>query len=310
MNNPNTTIFENQDAAQDRFEAACIELVGGHTPRHGLENEDLRQPPAHYDIECAIGDILDIVEGLLVDTVNEDDLIDVTSGMVTSLHYILSRINRRQDDVQSEIRRLDREFDGSEIKDVQLQQQTNLMQQTDRRAEGLETLRDVMAEFIYGRYNHRWHPPRGNHVSDRRPISAAVVEARDFVKARDNQKRDALTPEGTLIGFAGGKDFNDHTVIWSVLDRIRTRHPDIVLVHGGARSGAELIAARWADTRGVAQVKCTPDWKVHAKAAPFKRNDEMLKLGLIGLVACPGNGITDNLIDKAKQKRLNVKIIN
>ena len=55
--------------------------------------------------------------------------------MVTSLHYVLARIERKQDDVQSEIRRLTREFDGSEIKDIQLQQQTNLMHQTDRRDE-------------------------------------------------------------------------------------------------------------------------------------------------------------------------------
>ena len=35
-------------------------------------------------------------------------------------------------------------------------------------------------------------------------------------------------------------------------------------------------AARWADHRKVSQIAFKPDWTKHAKAAPFKRNDQML----------------------------------
>ena len=42
---------------------------------------------------------------------------------------------------------------------------------------------------------------------------------------------------------------------------------------------------------------------------PFRRNDEMLKLKLVGLIATPGSGITENLIAKAKEKGLKVKRI-
>ncbi len=305
----NNQTFETQDATQDRFETACIEMVGGHTPRHGLEQEDPRVMPTETNIENAFGDILDILEGLMVDSILEEHITDIASSLTTSIHYVLNRTLKKQNDIQSEIRQLTREFDGSEIRDVQLQQQTNLMKQTDERAEGLEAMRDTLAGFVHGRYNHIWHPPRGNHVSQSGNITSAVVEARDFIKASESRKQDALMPEGSRVGFAGGKEFNDHDAIWSVLDKTKDRHNDMVLVHGGARTGAEKIAASWADHRGVAQIKCTPDWKVHAKAAPFKRNDEMLKLGLIGLVACPGNGITDNLIDKAREKRIKIKTI-
>jgi hypothetical protein len=41
------------------------------------------------------------------------------------------------------------------------------------------------------------------------------------------------------------------------------------------RSGGS-IAARWADHRKVPQIAFKPDWTKHAKAAPFKRNDQML----------------------------------
>jgi hypothetical protein len=40
---------------------------------------------------------------------------------------------------------------------------------------------------------------------------------------------------------------------------------------------------------------------MHAKAAPFKRNDAMLDVLPIGVMVFPGTGIQDNLADKAKK---------
>lgn len=76
----------------------------------------------------------------------------------------------------------------------------------------------------------------------------------------------------------------------------------MVLLHGGSPSGAERIAACWADNRKVAQVAFKPDWARHAKAAPFKRNDAMLDVLPIGAIVFPGNGINDNLADKARKR--------
>ena len=74
----------------------------------------------------------------------------------------------------------------------------------------------------------------------------------------------------------------------------------MVLVHGGG-PGVEKIAASWAERRGVDQVVCRPDWNRHGKAAPFRRNDDLLNLLPKGVIAFPGRGITGNLIDKAKR---------
>ena len=38
----------------------------------------------------------------------------------------------------------------------------------------------------------------------------------------------------------------------------------------------------------------------HGKAAPFKRNDRMLEILPIGVIVCPGSGISANLADKAR----------
>lgn len=44
-----------------------------------------------------------------------------------------------------------------------------------------------------------------------------------------------------------------------------------------------------------------PDWKRYGKSrAGFVRNDQMLDLLPIGVLAFPGTGITENLVDKAR----------
>ena len=45
--------------------------------------------------------------------------------------------------------------------------------------------------------------------------------------------------------------------------------------------------------RKVAQVAFKPDWTRHAKAAPFKRNDQLLEAMPIGVIVFPGSGITE-----------------
>ena len=91
------------------------------------------------------------------------------------------------------------------------------------------------------------------------------------------------------------------TSIWDRLDKVHAKHPDMVLLHGGSPKGAERIAACWADNRKVRQIAFKPDWTRHAKAAPFKRNDQMLDALPIGVIVFPGTGIQDNLADKARR---------
>jgi hypothetical protein len=84
-------------------------------------------------------------------------------------------------------------------------------------------------------------------------------------------------------------------------NKVHAKHPDMVLLHGGSPKGAERIAACWADNRKVTQIAFTPDWTRHAKAAPFKRNDQILNALPIGVIVFPGSRISANLADKAKK---------
>jgi len=94
---------------------------------------------------------------------------------------------------------------------------------------------------------------------------------------------------------------NDHRRIWDALDKVHAKHTGMVLLHGGSPKGAELIAAKWAEARKVQQIAFKPDWTRHAKAAPFKRNDQLLDIMPIGVIVFPGSGISDNLADKARK---------
>ena len=107
-------------------------------------------------------------------------------------------------------------------------------------------------------------------------MTAAVIDSRDFVNAKRRSETQVLFPTGARIAFTGGPDCNDHDRIWAALDKVRAKHADMVLLHGGTPTGAERIAACWADARKVPQIAFRPDWNRHHKAAPFKRNDHFL----------------------------------
>ena len=92
----------------------------------------------------------------------------------------------------------------------------------------------------------------------------------------------------------------DPAAVIARLDQTRAKYADLVLVHGGG-PGVEKIAASWAERNGVHQIVCKPDWDRHGRAAPFRRNEELLNLLPKGVIAFPGGGITENLVDRARQ---------
>ena len=163
----------------------------------------------------------------------------------------------------------------------------------------MEFFRDQAAEQFERHTHSAWRPRSGSMVNHR-TLTSAMIDSRDFLAAKRRAENEVLLPAGPKIGFTGGIDFNDHRLIWDKLDKVHAKHPDMVLLHGGSPKGAERIAACWADDRKVPQIAFKPDWTRHAKAAPFKRNDQMLTVIPIGVIVFPGTGIQDNLADKAR----------
>ena len=172
----------------------------------------------------------------------------------------------------------------------------------DRR-NAFEAMRDLAAEGYRTETGDTWRPRYGSHSSQTGKLTSAAIDARDYLRARKDRETTAYLPEGTLVAFTGGKDFADVTAIWRSLDSIKIKYDDMVLLHGGG-PGAEKIAASWAEKNGVHQVVCKPNWDRDGKAAPFRRNDVLLNFLPKGLLAFPGSGITNNLIDILKNLNL------
>ena len=209
------------------------------------------------------------------------------------------RIERELDDNEQAQRRSQKEQDGSEIRSVELERLTAEGQTLIERSNSMEFFRDQAADQFERHTGSSWRPRSGSMVNHR-TLTSAMIDSRDFLAAKRRAETEVLLPAGPKIAFTGGLDFNDHRLIWDRLDKVHAKHPDMVLLHGGSPKGAERIAARWADHRKVPQIAFKPDWTKHAKAAPFKRNDQMLDVLPIGVMVFPGTGIQDNLADKAR----------
>lgn len=302
------TDHQNTDGIKRAAPVEELVVMNGDTTviGRGIDEADDRPIPDQFPVECAISDMLDALEMLAADTKLADHVADIASSFTTSIHYQLKNIERKFDSKRAELAALVETADGSEVKDVETQRQHFAATDLGDRLEMFETLRDVLVANINGRYRANWTPPRGSLYSRNRKLTQTQIEARDFIKASQDAERAAKMPTGTKIGFSGGNDYNDSKAIWDCLDKVKTRFPDMVLVHGGGRKGAELIAAKWAQHRDVAQIVFVPEWKAHGKAAPFRRNDEMLKIGLAGVIVTPGTGIQENMADKAAEKRVKV----
>lgn len=121
----------------------------------------------------------------------------------------------------------------------------------------------------------------------------------------------------------GGRNYSDFDRVNRVLDGLLYKQPiqrvffpyelqpptfawDFrTLVHGKA-SGADSLAASWADFRGVSSETHPAQWDRWGNSAGPRRNEEMARTGADLLVAFPGGTGTDNMITNARFFRIPV----
>lgn len=264
------------------------------------DEPDPRPLPEADHLKGALSDIFDALVVTLVDTRLEPDLEDLLWSTTNIFHRMATRIDRDLDSNEQAQKRSQREQDGSEIRSVELETLTAEGITFIERRNAYELMRDLAAELFEAHLGQAWHPHSGSQLN-RRTMTAAIIDSRDHLAAKRRAEIEPLLPIGPKIAFAGGPDCTDHRAIWAALDKVRAKHADMILLHGGSPKGAEKIAACWADARNCQQIIFKPDWTRYGKAAPFKRNDKLLEILPIGLIVFPGSGITNNLADKAKR---------
>lgn len=265
------------------------------------DDTDPRPLPHARAVEGVAADTFDAMVAALEDTRLEPDLEDLLWHMTNVFQRAAERVGRELDTNEQKQRRLQREQDGSEVRSVELEMATRIGRTMIERRDSMEAFRDAFAEQFLAYVRKPWLPHSGSMVN-RKALTSAVVDSNEFINAKRWADKQVLIPPGTRIYFTGGAQYEDHALIFDVLDKTLAKIPNMVLLHGDAKTGAEKIAKRWAGIRKVPQVPFPPDFKKHSKSsAPFKRNDEVLTLNLAGVIVFPGGGIQDNLFDKAKK---------
>lgn len=280
--------------------AAVLEELQLYGYRPFADEPDPRPLPEADALEGAMTDIFDALTATLEDTRLEPDLEDLLWSVTNLFHRTAARVDRELDDNEQAQKRSQREQDGSEVRSVELEALTAQGVTLIERRNAYELMRDIAADHFETHIGQTWRPHSGSRISHR-TLTAAMIDSRDYLTAKRRAEIEPLLPAGPRVAFSGGLDVTDHRAIWAALDRVKAKHADMVLLHGGSPKGAEKIAACWADARKCQQIVFKPDWKHHGKAAPFKRNDALLEALPIGLILFPGSGITDNLADKARK---------
>ena len=302
------THIDTQTASPTAAVCESLALYGGSPERGEFDSRDVWD---HDDALDALSEAIRvIVDGVTVEgTQMADEREPLLWGFVNTLHSQVARLDRAVDRIAPEMRDLERAQDGTEVKAWELEILTDRAHSLGDRRDAFEKMRDLAAEAYRVETGDTWRPRHGSHASQTGKLTSAAIDARDFRRARNDRETQAHLPDGTLVAITGGKTVADADAVWTTLDRAREKHGDMVLLHGGG-PGYEKIAASWADARGVDQVVCRPDWNAHGKAAPFRRNDELLNLLPKGVIAFPGSGITGNLVDKARQLGIPVMTVS
>lgn len=293
-----------QNASQT---SAAIDHLSLFSVQLRPDEKDYRELPDDNVIGHLMACLFEATSDLLSDTQLEDDLEELLWSLTNLFHRRLMQTKKRLDDIDVSLRELLATQDGSEVRSVELERVQEMSAKLWDHANVYENMRDEAVQHFAAKTGSAWVPRTGSRVSNR-ALTASVIDCKSYLMAKRRKETETLCPEGTRVAFSGG-DFEDHVAIWATLDASRDKYPDMILLHGGTPRGAELIAAKWAEARNVTQVVFKPDWKTHGRAAPFKRNDKLLDTLPQGLIATPGTGVTENLVDKARKLGISVKRI-
>lgn len=294
------------------FAAQLAQLELGHLAIERVET-NVADGPGDEAIEQVLAAIWSDLFALFPDTALEDDSEEIAWGLVNLFHRAAAKRNAQIDRATDEIRCLLASADGSEVHSTELERQIARAQAAETAMLGLEACREAAARLYLQETGSSWRPATGSRLNHGAALISAVVEGRDYLRARAESRRRASMPQGTPVLFAGGRlsfaDADDAKTlannVWETLDRVCDHVADMVLVHGGDTKGLDRIAAGWAERRKVAQVAFGLDRRLGSRAG-FKRNEQMLSLSPRCVVAFAGNGVLERLVISAKANGVHV----
>lgn len=290
---------------------AALEL--GHLAIAAADARTGLEPPSTEAVDQTLAAVWSDLFALFTETLLEAQSEELGWGFVNLFHRAAAKASARVDRATDEIRVLLATADGSEVHTSELEQQIERAQAAEAEMLALEQLRETAAALYLTETGSSWRPAGGSRLTHDTKATSAVVQGRDYLRARAESRRCAAMPQGTPVAFAGGRfsfaSNEDATTfannVWATLDRVRDNVADMVLVHGGDAKGVDRLAAAWAEARKVPQIAFALDMRLGQRAG-FRRNEQMLSLSPRYLVAFAGNGVLERLVIQAKERRIAV----
>ncbi|WP_293678796.1 DUF2493 domain-containing protein [uncultured Phenylobacterium sp.] len=240
--------------------------------------EDVRPHPTEDALaqlgQAVMTELLDLIG----DTALEDVQTILAESLIGAFHSAAGRIEREADRSRDRMRSLERDFDGSEMADTELQEATASTRAADGAQAGCELIRDAAAEIYTTATGEVWTPWRGSRRGTQ--LTAAQLEAKQALRAIERRRSTEADPGGPVVAFRAAPFADsqaDGNRIFDALNWARSQWPDMALATTGAK-GAERLAIRWAQQKGVTLVLARADFDRHGKAAPFRANDELMAL--------------------------------
>ncbi|MDM8354273.1 DUF2493 domain-containing protein [Brevundimonas diminuta] len=215
---------------------------------------------------------------LISDTALEDYQTILGEALIGAFHSAAGRIERDADRARDTMRSLERDFDGSEAADVELQEATAAARAGDAATQAAELIRDAASDTWTIATGEVWTAWRGSRRGSF--LTAAQLEAKQAIRAVRNRRAGEQDPGGPIIAFRGAPTANtreDAGRIFDALNWAKKEWPDMALATTGAK-GSEKLAIRWAQQKGVKLILARADFDAHGKAAPFRANDELIAL--------------------------------
>lgn len=264
MHNSNLAIIaQKSDSAFDDMTAAL-----GDTRSHPTEEALVQLGRA------LMTELLDLIS----DTALEDFQTLLGEALIGAFHSAAGRIERDADRARDVMRRLDRDFNGSEAADVELQEATARGRAGDAATRAAEMIRDAAAETWTVATGEVWTAWRGSRRGTH--LTAAQLEAKQAIRAIRNRRAGEADPGGPVVAFRGAPTADsrdDAARIFDALNWALGEWPGMALATTGAK-GAEKFAIQWASQKGVKLILARADFDAHGKAAPFRANDDLMAL--------------------------------
>src|SRR5262249_1716751 len=144
-----------------------------------------------------MNEVLDVVS----DTSLEPFQTTLAEGLIGAFQSIALRLQRDWDRAADTVRRISRDFDGSEVADVELQEATAKAHAAEAAIDAVERIRDAASTAYTVATGEVWSPWRGN--VRRSTCTAAQIDARAALQAKRDRAQAAADPGVDLVAFRG-----------------------------------------------------------------------------------------------------------